>query len=523
MCGIVTVSDDTGREAEVYDEETDVVVVGYGFAGATAALEAARAGARVLVLEKAAVPGGISICSYGSVRSARDADEALAYLSATNAGRSRDDLLNVLASGMAEMEGYVRGLAAETNSEVSTTRDDPKAGANYPLPGHATFYHTSIAAIPNFSVRETYPAANGADGGPRLFRVLEAALANFGRRQVDIRFNARARRLTTDRRGVAGVIADFPDGARRIRARGGVVLACGGFEGNQTMRDHFWEATPVLQAAARNNTGDGIIMAQALGAAIWHMWHFHGVYGFRHTDPAYPYGIRVKRLPDWFPGKAELAKVPMAWILLDRQGRRFMNEYQPYTQDTSHRSLQLFHPEVQDFARIPSLLVFDENGRKLYPMGKPTSNDPDVRYDWSDDNMAEVANGILCRAGTLSELAGLLGAGAAAVEESVARWNTLCESGADADFGRPRGTMVPISQPPFYGAHVWPIVSNTQGGPVRDAEARVLDVYGDPIGNLYTAGELGSAFGHLYMSGGNIAECFITGRIAGRNAARGSN
>ena len=80
--------------------------------------------------------------------------------------------------------------------------------------------------------------------------------------------------------------------------------------------------------------------------------------------------------------------------------------------------------------------------------------------------------------------------------------------------------MMPIEVPPFYGAPAWAVVSNTQGGPVHDAEQRIIDVYGKPIPRLYAVGELGSSFGHLYMSGGNIVECFVTGRIAGRNAAK---
>jgi predicted oxidoreductase len=74
-------------------------------------------------------------------------------------------------------------------------------------------------------------------------------------------------------------------------------------------------------------------------------------------------------------------------------------------------------------------------------------------------------------------------------------------------------------KPPFYGAPVWATLSNTQGGPVHDAQSRIIDAYGKPIPRLYAAGELGSAFGHLYLSGGNIAECFVTGRIAGAGVA----
>jgi hypothetical protein len=155
----------------------------------------------------------------------------------------------------------------------------------------------------------------------------------------------------------------------------------------------------------------------------------------------------------------------------------------------------------------------------MFPLGKPTSNDEGVRYAWSDDNLKEVELGILRCADSLPGLAGILGLDAAALERIVALWNSLCGHGRDDDFGRPPGSMMRIAAPPFYGAPVWATVSNTQGGPVHDARQRVIDVYGEPIPRLYAAGELGSSFGHLYLSGGNIAECFVTGRIAGRNAA----
>ena len=73
-----------------------------------------------------------------------------------------------------------------------------------------------------------------------------------------------------------------------IKARRAVVLACGGFEANPEMQRQYWQEKPVLNAAYMGNTGDGILMAQAVGAALWHMWHYHGVYGFKHHDPAYP-------------------------------------------------------------------------------------------------------------------------------------------------------------------------------------------------------------------------------------------
>ena len=79
--------------------------------------------------------------------------------------------------------------------------------------------------------------------------------------------------------------------------------------------------------------------------------------------------------------------------------------------------------------------------------------------------------------------------------------------------------MMALREPPFSAAQVWPVVSNTQGGPVHDEHQRVLDARGAPIPRLFEAGEVGSVFGHLYMSGGNLAECFVGGGIAGRTAA----
>jgi succinate dehydrogenase/fumarate reductase flavoprotein subunit len=429
---------------------------------------------------------------------------------------------------MCGLEAYVRELAKINGAVISTSvaeaasgADDPdkrRVGANYPFPGNEAFYHTTVVDVPGFDARKHYPWANGAPGGPRLFRIVHEHLA---RRGVEVRLGAAALRLVTDpaTREVRGITVGAGGGERALAARRGVVLACGGFEGSSEMKAQFLEGLPVLNAAARTNTGDGIRMAQDLGAALWHMWHIHGACGFRHPDPGYPYAIRLKRFPDWFPGEADRARVKMAWILLDMDGRRFMSEYQPYTQDTGVRPMQHFDPVRQRYPRNPAYMICDESGRRMYPLGKATSNDRGIRYDWSEDNAREVELGILQRADTLEGLAMQLGLEPEAVAASVGRWNDLCAREADDDYGRPGRTMVPIRTPPFYGAPVWATLSNTQGGPVHDAQSRIIDVYGKPIPRLYAAGELGSAFGHLYLSGGNIAECFVTGRIAGAHAA----
>jgi succinate dehydrogenase/fumarate reductase flavoprotein subunit len=490
-------------------ETFDVIVVGFGYAGAVAAIEAHDAGASVLLLEKQPDPGGISVCSAGGLRIARSAQAALAYLSKTNGGTAPEPVLRRLADGMTGLADYVRGLAASTGAVVGVRDHD----ANYPLSGYDTFGFVYIDDVPGFDAAREFPWVRGSPDGARLFKVVLEEVRR--RSRITVRLAAPVERLLRGRDGIEAVVA----GGRTIAARRGVVLACGGFEGDAEMQRQFWQIKPVLSAAIRSNTGDGIRMAQEIGAGLWHMWHFHGSYGFRHPDPSYPFGIRLKRLPDWVPGKGLRDNVAMTWILVDRFGKRFMNEYEPYMQDTGHRPFETFDPAIQDYPRIPSVLIVDAEGRKRYPLAAPAWHDAAVAERYPGLTGAALDDVILAKADSLADLARAFDLDPAALAATIAGWNESCAAGRDTRFGRPPTSMLPLRAPPFYGARVWPIVSNTQGGPVHDEEQRVLDAFGSPIPRLYAAGECGSVFGHLYMSGGNLAECFIGGRIAGRGAA----
>lgn len=492
----------------------DVIVVGYGYAGAVAALAAADVGADVLLLEKAPTPGGISICSAGGLRIAEDAELALTYLQSTCGGKTPDSVLRTFAEGMTGLADRLRALAGINDARVEA-RSSP---GNYPLAGAEAFGFAYVEAIPGFDPGDCYPHVRGAAQGAMLFKVLEDNVAARAP-QITVALSSPVGRLMCLDGGVDGVVLAS---GQEIRARSGVVLACGGFEASAELQSQFWAGGPALNAAYKHNTGDGIRMAQAAGAALWHMWHYHGSYGYRLPGTGYPYGVRVKRLPDWQPGPGGDAaeNLPkMAWILLDQDGRRFMNEYEPYVQDTGARPLAAFDPSRQGFPRNPAFLVTDAAGLRLYPLGKPTRNDAEAQYDWSPDNRREIDSGLFRAADDIAALAALIGAEARQLEDSHARWNAACDAGRDCDFGRPPGSLHALLEAPFYVAEVHPIVSNTQGGPEHDSRQRVIDAFGQPIAGLYAAGECGSLFGHLYMSGGNLAECFIGGEIAGRNAA----
>lgn len=509
-----------------WDKTFDVVVVGFGFAGGASAISAFDAGARVLLIEKMPRPGGISICSAGGVRIASDAAAALRYLRETNADTAPEANLRVLAQGMTKVSDFIQRLCAVNGAQVTKVR----ALGNYPFDGYECFGFVSVADIPGFDPGVSYPHVRGLRGGARMFKVIED---NVEERNIQVRCATRAVELVRDAGGaITGLVTQCEGKRRTIRATGGVILACGGFEASEEMKRQYWQEKPVpLPAAFLGNTGDGIRMAQGVGADLWHMWHYHGTYGLRYPDPErYPYGIRLTRFPDWTPGlDAESEDVPafllatdsirMPWIVLDQTGRRYMNEYPPYPGDTGHRSMANFDPVTQSFPRIPSHLIFDQNAFSKYEIGFPTYNDAGMTFEWSEGNRAEFDMGLIRQANSTDALAAMIACEPSVLGETLEHWNAICRGERQDPFGRDPRMMTPIEGPPYYTAQVWPMVVNTQGGPVRDASQRVLTPFSRPIEGLYSAGELGSVFGHLYISGGNLAECFIGGQIAGREAA----
>jgi len=413
------------------------------------------------------------------------------------------------------MEDYIRSLARINGASI-TDRDRP---ANYPFPGFGSIRFLTVDSVPGCDPRAEFPHATRDRAVPTGIYVYKTVWDNIRARGIEVRLSSPALRLITSPRGeVRGVWIGGTDGPRAVAARRGVVLACGGFESDPELQKQYWQIGP-LPAQILTHTGDGIRMAQDVGAELWHMWHLHGVYGFRHPDPDFPFGIRVKFLPDWTPGEYQ-ANAKLLYIKVDQQGRRFTNEYPPYMHDTGYRPYETFDPITQTFPYIPAWLIFDEEGRKLYQLGQVIFNDPDVKaYDWSRDNLAEVENGILRKADTIVELAALIDVPAETLQATIDRWNAGVDAGCDEDFQRPPTTMVKVATPPFYVGQVWPMVTNTQGGPTHDARQRVLSPFGSPIPRLYAAGELGGLWGFLYQAGGNVSECFVGGRIAGRDAA----
>lgn len=497
---------DRTMEPNVWDKEVDVVVVGYGYAGGISAIAAHDAGAEVLILEKMPNPGGCSILAGGAAIFASDVEGAVKYLTRLSRGTVNSKVIRAMAQGLCDLPEYIKELTKIDGAKISTPR---RNGATYPdLPGAGSIGGAlMISEIPGFTAFPWILSHNVS--GQRLMKVV---MDNVDARKIQVMLETPAKSLLSNHSGsIVGVVAESRGRRMAIKVRRAVILACGGFEHNEWLKLQYFEAQPVYSMAPLGNTGDGVIMAQKVGAALWHMWHFHGSYGFKF--PEFPVAFRFSL------GGFRNPHAKMAWINIDKFGRRFMNEYPLAPQDTGHRSLEYYDADLQDYPRIPCHLIFDETGRKLRPIADPLSTTREATYKWSPDNSAEIEKGWIIKAETISELAAKIGVESGTLEETILRWNEFCEKGEDCDFRRPPGTMVPIKKAPFYAIQAWPIVTNTQGGPEHNEKQQIVDSYGNPIPRLYAAGELGSFYGHLYQLGGNIAECFVEGRIAGRNAA----
>ena len=525
----------TTRNVEIpvdWDLAADVVVVGYGLAGAVAAIEAHDQGAKVILLEKMPEDGGISRIAGGGARVARDWEAAFVDLKAACADRTPDDVLEALARGMVEIPAYMEKLAVTNDASVSLKWGE--GNVTYPFPGMHTWGGASYGEIPGYDPVKENPYSPGYRGGARMMKVMRD---NVDARNIDVHLNTPAGRLVVDAaKQVLGIKAEHDGRELSIKAEKAVILTCGGFEGDTEMIKHYFEAQPLMVSGFMGNTGDGIRMAQELGADLWHMWHFHGSYGFK-MEPDSRFTSRTFRKSDWLasepPGREATrretalvgapqgyaASYVLPWILVDQSGRRYMNEYPPYLQDLAHRPMSFFDSLTQSYPRIPSYLIIDDQGFNMDQMALVTVHDPSGQHEmWSEDNLKELKRGILKQADSIEEIASNLNMKADVLVTAVKRWNDLCARGTDEDYGRPPSSLVPIEKPPFTYGEVWPMITNTHGGPRHDASQRVLNVWGEPIPRLYAAGELGGAFGHLYLSGGNFSECFVGGWNAARHA-----
>jgi len=486
-------SDAAERVPQRWDREADVVIAGYGFAGAAAAITAHDQGARVLILEKAPerFRGGNSRVSANGVFWPNDVEKAKIYFRACSGpyvDDISDEMLDVWAKELYANRAWLEALGWQPVRY---------GGAEYPdLPGAdcvSKFVHGA-----------------GSVGGARLWsQVIEAAITA---RKIEILYETPAVRLVRRGGDIIGVAAQQDGKQVHIKANRAVILSTGGFEHNPKMIRSFLIDLPyAAPLGTPYNTGDGIRMAMDIGADLWHMANVAGpMWAF--AVPDYPVASFI-RMP----------KPSYVWVAKD--GKRFVAEGNPMAM-TSHGKLSLNGRWVQMPCPLPVHAVFDETVRAGGGIGGHHSGQTMgwdyvySVYDWSGDNSKEIEKGWIKKADTIRELAAIIDLPPDTLEATVQRFNGFAQGQKDEDFNRAPASLKPIQTPPFYAMQLSPAFLNTQGGPRRNKDAQIVDTEGNPISRLYSSGELGAIYGFQYQGGGNIAECLAFGRIAGTNAAK---
>ncbi len=470
--------------------DCDVIVVGYGAAGASSAIAASDHGAKVIILEKMVAGGGNSIVSGGNFIIPRSIDFAL-YLDKLSYGTTDSETNQTYVREAISIGDWIRDLGGEliVYKPRGNTRGSINAGASFPnAPG--------AELMDKYNIKEptTEPAS------VRLWNLLSE---NVERRQIQVLTNTPVKELIRNKAGeIVGVIAEHEGSSIQVNSRRAVIITCGGFENDETLKWDNLPCKPIKFLGNPGNTGDGIKMTEAVGAAMWHMTSLSCLIGFQ--APGYEAAFPIMFLNPGF-------------IFIDKHGRRFINE----TGIEVHeywRELALFNPDQIEYPRIPFYAIFDEDTRTKAPIGIRIGYQRDS-YSWSVDNSVEIANGWIISASTIDDLANKIEIDGSTLNNTIAKYNEFCRIGIDEQYDRARDSLAAIINPPYYAIELYPALLNTQGGPQRDKKSRILDAYGEPIPRLYAAGELGSIWGFLYQGGNNLGECLVFGRIAGRNAA----
>jgi succinate dehydrogenase/fumarate reductase flavoprotein subunit len=477
-----------------WDVVADVVVVGFGAAGVAASVTAHDLGAEVVILEKApeGEEGGNTRVAGQGYLNTSSAEEAAAYLMALCGPYTVPEaMVKVWAEEMWRNNTWLASLGGDPQEH-----QHPPIGIEFPdLPGSACVHKFH-------------------DGPTYGYSYTWKRFASFVKqRPIPVLYETPARELIQHNvtKEILGVRAQRGEKAIYVKARRGVVLTCGGFENNQEMIRNYLPGVPYCYTSGSpHNEGDGITMAMSVGADLWHMNNYAG--------PSM--ALKVPEIRTSFSMQAlhYSKQMPGGMIVVGPDAKRFTDE----KYKTRHGKVPVNGRWLPLSTPCPMYLIFDH---MLFSAGPLYDKHPShgwtqiiERYDWSEDNSAELAKGWIKTADSLPALARVLGLDPAALSDTVHRWNRHCDAGRDAYFGR-KLMLAPIADKPFYAVELSPSMLNTQGGPRRNERGQIVCPDGAPIPRLYSAGELGSIYSYLYQGTGNIGECLAFGRVSGRNAA----
>lgn len=549
------------------EQTYDVVVVGAGGAGMTAALAAAQHGLDTVVIEKSAYFGGSTARSGGGVwipgnqalRDAGqvdgdDAEESRRYLDSIVGDvvpkERRDTFLDrgpevmdfildntpVRFTWVPEYSDYLpeqpggrpRGRSVEPipmdgrilGAELDRLHPPyAKAPANL-IVTQADFRKISLGLRtirgPLTMMRVMFKRLVSSLRGRRMYAMGNALTISLRKGLMDadvpVHYETPLTGLIIEGGRVVGVRAERDGAEVIIRARRGVILGSGGFEKSEALREKYLP-TPTdadWSTAAASNTGAGIEAGVAIGAATDLMddaW-----WGPTIPLPSGPWFCLAERN---LPGS----------IIVNSAGQRFMNEALPYVEATH----AIYEGEATGVSHVPAWLVMDQRYRNRYLFAglSPRQPFPGRWYKF----------GTVRKADSLDGLAAEIGVPPDALEETVRRFNQFAESGVDEDFHRgesaydryyadprvkPNPSLHSIDRGPFYAVKIVPGDLGTKGGIVTDERARALRPDGSVIEGLYAAGNCSSAvMGRTYAGpGATIGPAMTFGYLAAEDIAR---
>jgi succinate dehydrogenase/fumarate reductase flavoprotein subunit len=497
--------------------EGDVVVIGMGAAGLAAAITALDAGEDVVVVEKlpAQHAGGNSRVS-GQVWFSPDDAKLAAWHLRELCGEYpvADALAEAWARETATNNDWVAARALEVRGTVAREAGDPYHGDGTDI---TTMSYGELGANVGGDASSEYefPELSGNDCGvafnfigptqgfSRLWHTLKAALDWRGARVL---YDTQAIGLVSCEGEIVGVECLAGDGeALEIRARKATILASGGFAGSAELTREFLRLPRATPWGSPANTGDGIKMAQKVGAGLSHPYNYMAVPGLRME----PHGVGDYGQP-----------ADGRFISVGADGRRFADELAE-----SRHGKTPTRGTLDFFPGVPMWTVFDEDGRLAGPLVAPRSAYATgwakqvEGYEWSADNGAEIERGWIKRADTIRELAEELGIDPDGLESELERYNAHAREGSDPDFARDPRSLVPIERGPFYGYAWAQLLITTLGGIRKDEHARALDPYGEAIPRLYCAGDTASTYTWCLSGGMGLADAMAFGRIAARHAS----
>ena len=483
LIGCTEAGDTAGSgESIKWDREVDVLIIGAGGTGVSAAWESAKAGANTLILEKAGIAGGTTNYSGGVMQASGTAAQKEFTKFQDDTPEKHFQLWLKSGEGYVD-EALVKDLAYGAPGHIEWLVND--LGMKFT----SVYGHNHVPYIDDSLYADrihVYEGGGGSGSGGILVSAILDAAKEMG---AVIEFNTEVTKLHTDAAGKdIGAAATANGTAFNVKTNKGVVLAASSIDWNEDMcRDlspqQLWDITSQMCLCAKTNTGDGVRMGMELGAAIA---GFGGCIDFCGKT-----------------GAATTNQVPLfPSILVNHAGQRLVCEDATY----AYHYRAIFQQEKQFDA--PTYMIFGESS---LIEGAP----------WTAESVAkDIADGVVVTADTAEALAAKIDVNAEGLAATIAEWNAAAATGKDARFGRETG-IAPITGA-LYAYRNVSFNLGALGGLKINTDAQVLKPSGEPIPGLYAGGlNAGGWIGPYYPGSGTaIMGTLHWGRKAGANVAK---